>query len=71
MSVEPKPEPSALTVRLKYLGVCALLARVSHQLEEDDRTMVGVALADCAKLWPDHFEVVETSRGGYSLEPKL
>lgn len=58
-------------LRMQYIGACSLLARLSgrRELSEEDRDCIGRALADCVASFPDSFELVDLSNGGYSLEP--
>lgn len=62
--------PPPNLVKLQYIGACALLARLSSQIHnEEDLDSIATALEDCAKLWPDSLEVVGGT-SGYSLEVK-
>jgi hypothetical protein len=68
----PLREPTQLALKLHYLGVCSLLGRLSqrHNISGDDLDSIEHALADCAAFWPTRLEVVRTTNGGFSLEPK-
>lgn len=57
-------------LKAQYLGVCALLGRVSgRRLDEETNDIVKRALEDCCVMYPN-LEVWNTSDGGSSLEPK-
>lgn len=61
-----------MSTDMQYIGACSLLGRLSNRrMAEDDLYCVKRALDDCAAAFPGSFEVVETSSGGYSLEPIL
>ena len=60
-----------LDLYMKYIGACSLLARLMPRLKDsDDRYCAERAVRDCAGMFPDRFEVIETHEGGLSLEPK-
>jgi len=60
---------NSLGVRMQYVGVCSLLARLSGRIkDEDDLSCIEQALEDCAAT-VGGFEVVRTSDGGFSMEP--
>lgn len=66
------PGPNPNVMRMQYVGACSLLARLSSRdMSADDLECVERALNDCADLFPGSFEVIETSRGGLSLEPVI
>jgi hypothetical protein len=54
---------------MKYIGACALLARLSSGVhDEETQSCIGRALADCAEEFPGRFQVVAGQRG-WALEP--
>lgn len=65
-------QPSYTTIKMQYIGAVALLGRLSGQgtLHQEDNDAVAQAMEDLVALYPNDFEIWNTSNGGYSLEPK-
>lgn len=54
---------------INYIGVCALLARLSHWVkDEEDLECVGRALQDCVDAFPGRLVVRRTMVGDYVLD---
>lgn len=58
------------TAEMHYIGVCALLGRLSSKIKDEEAlVLIEAALNDCAEQFPGRFEVVKVTNG-WSLEPK-
>jgi hypothetical protein len=57
------------SIEIKYIGVVSLLGRLCRRLDEEDMSLVKMAMDDLLEEMPGRFEIWKIS-GGYSLEPK-
>lgn len=56
-------------MEIQYIGACALLARLSRKIEdEEDLAAIECALDECCRIFPKRFEYVPVKPRGFSLE---